>query len=129
MATRHELHFTYKPNTLCKVQSVGWYYSYQTHRLEHVAVLKQPLLGYMRLLQLDTQVQVFEHDWLQHTLAPTVGPFFVAKHFVQRVQSTGWLANLNELCSAQQTTLLMYSQLLHKNGLITVQNKYQSQLL
>lgn len=71
----------------------------QSYRLEHVAVLEQPLLGYVGLLQLHTQVQVLEHDWLQHTLAPAVSPFLIAKYFIQGVQSTGWLAHLYELCN------------------------------
>lgn len=43
-----------------------------THQLEHVAVLEQAFLRYMRFLQFNTKIQVFEHDGLDDLLGPGV---------------------------------------------------------
>lgn len=40
----------------------------------------------MRLLEVDAQLQILEHDRFQDALAPVVGPFFVSEHLVQGVE-------------------------------------------
>lgn len=67
-----------------------------TYKLEHIAVLEQPLLGDVRFLEFYAQIQVLEHDGLDDLLGPGVREFLVAEHFLQCVQSPGRLPNFDE---------------------------------
>lgn len=50
----------------------------------------------MRLLEVDTQLQVLEHDRFEHALAPVVGPFLVPEHLVQRIEGPAGAADFQE---------------------------------
>lgn len=81
-----------------------------TDLLEHVTVLEEPLLGDVRLLQLDTQIQVFEHDGLDDLLRPCVGEFLVTENLLKRVQSTSRLSHFDEFWKGRKIffILLLY---------------------
>jgi hypothetical protein len=66
------------------------------YRLEHVPVLEKSLLGDVRLLEVDAQFQILEHDRLEYALAPVVRPFFVPKHLIQGVEGTAGAADFQE---------------------------------
>lgn len=69
----------------------------KAYRLEHVPVLEQSLFGDMRLFEVDTQLQVLEHDRFEHALAPVVRPFFVPENLVKGVEGTAGAADFQEL--------------------------------
>lgn len=50
----------------------------------------------MRLLEVDAQLQVLEHNRLQDALAPVVRPFFVPEHLVEGVKSPAGPSDLQE---------------------------------
>lgn len=81
----------------------------KTYRLEHVPVLEQSLLGDVRLLEVDAQLQVLEHDRFENALAPVVRPFLVPKHLVEGVEGSARAADLQEFCTRQEDgTLVKY---------------------
>lgn len=67
-----------------------------TYKLEHIAVLEKSLLGDVRFLEFNAQIQVLEHDGLDDLLGPGVRKFLVAEHFLECVQSPGRLSNFDE---------------------------------
>lgn len=72
--------------------------------MEHVPVLEQSLLGDVRLLEVNAQFQVLEHDRFEYTLAPVVCPFLVPEHLVEGVEGPAGAADLQELCTGQEQT-------------------------
>ena len=56
--------------------------------LTHVPVLEQSLLGYVRLLEVDTQLQVTEHDLLDELLADAVVAFLGLDNIIESIQSS-----------------------------------------
>lgn len=67
-----------------------------TYKLKHVAVLEEALLGDVRFLEFNAQVQVLEHDGLDDLLGPGVREFLVAEHFLECVQSPSRLSDFDE---------------------------------
>lgn len=53
----------------------------------------------MGFFQFDTQVQVLEHNGLNYGFGPSVCPFLIAEHFLERIQSSRWLSNVNKFCN------------------------------
>lgn len=66
------------------------------YQLEHVAVLEETLLGNVRFLELNAQIQVLEHNGFDDLLGPSVRKFLVTEHFLQCVQSPGGLPDIDE---------------------------------
>ena len=56
--------------------------------LTHVPILEQPLLRHVRLLEVDTQLQVTEHDLLDELLADAVVAFLGLDNIVESIQSS-----------------------------------------
>jgi hypothetical protein len=54
----------------------------------------------MRLLEVDAQLQILEHDRFQDALAPVVRPFFVPEHLVQGVEGPAGPTDLQEFIGA-----------------------------
>lgn len=76
-----------------------------TYTLEDVSVLVQPFLGKMRLLQLNTELQVHEHDGLQHLLAAVVAHLTTPDDLIEDIQRTTGFANIQELCPTNKMLL------------------------
>lgn len=67
-----------------------------TYKLEHVAVLEEAFLGDVRFLEFYAQIQILEHDGFDDLFGPSVRKFLVTEHFLQCVQSTSRLPDLDE---------------------------------
>lgn len=81
-----------------------------TDLLEHVTILEETLLGDVRLLQLDAQIQVFEHDGLDDLLRPGIGEFLVAENFLECVQGTSRLSHFDEFCKRKIFFILLLAR-------------------
>ena len=73
------------------------------YRLAHVAVLEQTLFGHISLFQINTELQVFNHDWFQDFFRVGGGSvLFTLDDLSQGIQGPGGFPHFNELCKLNE---------------------------